>query len=46
VKYALRELGRRIHELTAEINEVDKHLTQLVSAVAPNTLALPQVGPV
>lgn len=46
VKYALRELGRRIYELTAEINEVDKHLTQLVSAVAPNTLALPQVGPV
>ena len=45
-KYALRELGRRIYELTAEINEVDKQLTQLVSAVAPNTLALPQVGPV
>ncbi|MDQ1059844.1 transposase [Arthrobacter globiformis] len=46
VKYALRELGRRIYELTAEINETDKYLTQLVSAVAPNTLALPQVGPV
>lgn len=46
VKYALRDLGRRIYELTAEINETDKHLTELVSAVAPNTLALPQVGPV
>ncbi|WP_427118204.1 IS110 family transposase [Pseudarthrobacter scleromae] len=46
VKYALRDLGRRIYDLTAEINEADKHLTRLVSAVAPNTLALPQVGPV
>lgn len=46
VKYALRDLGRRIYELTADINETDKHLTQLVSAVAPSTLALPQVGPV
>lgn len=34
------------YELMAEINEVDKHLTQLVSFVAPKTLALPQVGPV
>lgn len=46
VKYALRELGRRIYEFTAEINELDKHLTQLVSSVAPHTLALPQVGAV
>jgi transposase len=46
VKYALRELGRRIYELTAQINDLDKHLTQLVFTVAPNTLALPQVGPV
>ena len=46
VKYALRELGRRVHQLTSQINEVDKHLLRLVSAVAPNTLALPQVGPV
>lgn len=46
VKYALRDLGRRIYELTAEINETDKHLTALVSSVAPSTLALPQVGPV
>lgn len=46
VKHALRELGRPICELTTEINELDKHLTQLVFAVAANTLALPQVGPV
>jgi transposase len=46
VKYALRELGRRVYELSAQINHIDKHLLRLVSAVAPNTLALPQVGPV
>jgi transposase len=46
VKYALRELGRRVYELNSQINDIDKHLLQLVSAVAPNTLALPQVGPV
>lgn len=46
VKYAHRELGRPVYELTAQIHDLDKHLTQLVFAVAPNTLALPQVGPV
>lgn len=46
VKYALRELGRRVYDLTAQINDLDHHLTKLVFVVAPNTLALPQVGPV
>lgn len=45
-KYALRELGRRAFELTAQINDVDKHLNRLVTAVAPTTMTLPQVGPV
>ncbi|WP_251036368.1 transposase [Arthrobacter sp. ISL-28] len=43
-KYALRELGRRVQELTSQIKEVEKHLTTLVKRVAPRTAALPQVG--
>jgi transposase len=27
VKYALRELGRRVFALSAQINELDMHLT-------------------
>ncbi|HET7415484.1 MAG TPA: IS110 family transposase [Arthrobacter sp.] len=46
VKYALRELGRRIFNLTAEIKAAEKHVTKLVEAVAPTTAALPQVGPI
>lgn len=46
VKYTLRELGRRIFNLTAEINATEKHITKLVEAVAPTTIALPQVGPI
>jgi transposase len=46
VKYALRELGRRVFNLTAEINATEKHITRLVETVAPTTSALPQVGPV
>jgi transposase len=42
----LRELGRRVYDLTAPINDVDKHPIRLFSAVAPNTLPLPQAGPV
>ncbi|MDQ0819756.1 hypothetical protein QFZ79_002046 [Arthrobacter sp. V4I6] len=45
-KYALRELGRRIYDLTEQINDADKHLNRLLYAVAPTVLALPQVGPV
>lgn len=32
VKYALRELGRRIFNLTAEIKATEKHITKLVEA--------------
>lgn len=39
VKYALRELGRRVYDLTAQIKHLAKHLAKLVFAVAPNTLA-------
>lgn len=46
VKYALRDLGRRVFDLTAEINATDKHLTRLANEVAPPLMALPQVGPV
>ncbi|WP_235830853.1 transposase [Arthrobacter cheniae] len=46
VKYALRDLGRRIYDLTAEINATDKHLTRLANDVALTLMALPQVGPV
>lgn len=46
VKYALRDLGRRVFDLTAEINATDKHLTRLANDVAPTLMALPQVGPV
>lgn len=45
-KYALRELGRRVEDLTAQINAADKHLHRLLHAVAPTVMALPQVGPV
>lgn len=45
-KYALRELGRRVYDLAAQINDADKHLDRLLRAVAPTLMALPQVGPV
>ncbi len=45
-KYALRDLGRRISDLTAQINDAEKHLTKLLHSIAPTTMALPQVGPV
>lgn len=44
MKYALREIGRRISNLTVEMNATEKHITKLVEAVAPTTFALPQVG--
>ncbi len=44
VKLALRSLARRWQALQAEIDELDKHLTALVSAAAPELLALPGVG--
>lgn len=45
-KYALRELGRRVYELTTQINDTDKHLERLLHTVAPTLMELPQVGPV
>lgn len=44
VKFALRTLGQRIFALDAEIASFDAHLTTLVRAVAPRTLALRGVG--
>ena len=46
VKYALRQLGCRIQELSEEIEGLDKHLGRLVRKVAPTALSLPQIGPV
>lgn len=43
-KTALRALARRWQALQAEIDELDAHLTGLVSAVAPQLIALPGVG--
>ena len=43
-RFALRALARRIAQLDAEITSIDKHLTPLVTAVAPRTLALLGVG--
>jgi hypothetical protein len=43
-KTALRALARRWQALQAEIDDLDAHLTTLVSAVAPQLIALPGVG--
>jgi transposase len=43
-KAALRSLARRWLALQAEIDDLDSHLTSLVTAVAPNLIALPGVG--
>jgi transposase len=42
----LRRIARRIQLLTAEIEEIDQTLNQLVAAVAPGLLAECSVGPV
>jgi hypothetical protein len=44
VKTALRALARRWQALQAEIDDLDIQLTSLVTAVAPELLALPGVG--
>jgi transposase len=44
VKLALRCLARRWQALQAEIDDLDQHLTNLVSDAAPQLLALPGVG--
>jgi transposase len=43
-KAALRSLARRWLALQAEIDDLDTHLTTLVTAVAPDLVALPGVG--
>lgn len=43
-KVALRSLARRWLALQAEIDDLDVHLTALVSAAAPELVALPGVG--
>src|SRR6201996_1751133 len=44
VKTALRALARRWQTLQAEIDDLDTQLTPLVTAAAPELLALPGVG--
>lgn len=44
-KTALRSLARRHQRLTAEITDLEKIITVLVSAINPALLALPGVGP-
>jgi transposase len=44
-KTALRRLARRHQYLTAEITDADKELRRLLTAAAPQLLALPGVGP-
>jgi transposase len=43
-KLALRALARRWQALQAEIDDLDAQLAPLISAVAPQLLALPGVG--
>ncbi|MEU4713389.1 transposase [Micromonospora purpureochromogenes] len=43
-KVALRSLARRWLALQAEIDDLDSHLTTLVTALAPDLVALPGVG--
>lgn len=43
-KVALRSLARRWLALQAEIDDLDVHLTALVTATAPDLVALPGVG--
>uniref|UniRef100_UPI0035325363 transposase n=2 Tax=Streptomyces poriferorum TaxID=2798799 RepID=UPI0035325363 len=39
-RYALRQLTRRIHMLTEEIDEVSDHLTTLTASAGPDLVAL------
>ena len=43
-KAALRSLARRWLALQAEIDDLDRHLSALVTALAPDLVALPGVG--
>jgi transposase len=44
-KLALRTLARRYQQLTDELTELDRHLTRLVQATAPQLLATKDLGP-
>jgi transposase len=44
-KVALRSLARRYQQLTAEITELDRHLTRLINEAAPELIALKGLGP-
>ena len=44
IKLALRALARRWQALQAEIDDLDAQLAPLISAVAPQLIALPGVG--
>jgi len=43
-KTSLRTLARRWQQLQAELDQLDRQLQELVSAVAPTLVALPGVG--
>ncbi|PPK90190.1 transposase IS116/IS110/IS902 family protein [Kineococcus xinjiangensis] len=43
-KWAMRSIGRRVEDLTAEIDALSVHLTDLLSSAAPKTMALFGVG--
>lgn len=44
-KLALRSLARRYHDLTEEIEALDRHLVGLINQVAPRLLAVKGLGP-
>ena len=44
-KIALRSLARRYQQLTAEITDLDRHLTQLINQAAPELIATKGLGP-
>jgi hypothetical protein len=45
VVHTLRLLARRIHQLTAEADDLQQRMTQLISAYAPQLLERFGVGP-
>lgn len=44
-KHALRSLARRHQQLSEEIRDLDEHITRLVSATAPDLIAVKGLGP-
>jgi transposase len=43
-RYAMKKLARRFRTLDAEIKDLDRQLTRLVTATAPKVVALRGVG--